>query len=107
LADFASPRGESASKVPSIFVPQNGIMSYFLFHGRVRNGILRVFCSAEQPEFRLKYLFVLAIPSSVELFFCRKFPTLVLSPPDILLESCGLLLDWLLILYQMKLSNSF
>jgi hypothetical protein len=94
-------------RFPSIFVPQNGILSCFLSRGRVRNGILRVFCSAEQPEFRLKYPFVPAIPSSVELYFCRKFPTLVLSPPDILLESCGLLLEWLLIFYPMKLSNSF
>ena len=41
------------------------------------------------------------------IMFCRKFPTLVLSPPDILLESCGLFSEWLLILYPMKLSNSF
>ena len=94
-------------RVPSIFVPRNGILSCFLFRGKVQNGILRVFCSAEQPEFRLKYPFVLAIPSSVELFFCRKFPTLVLSPPDILLTSCGLFLEWLLILYPMKLSILF
>jgi hypothetical protein len=38
----------------SILVPRNGIPSCFLFRGRVRNGIPRVFCSAEQPEFRRK-----------------------------------------------------
>ncbi len=31
----------------SIFVPQNGIPSCFLFCGKVRNGIPRVFCSGE------------------------------------------------------------
>jgi hypothetical protein len=85
--------------VPSIFVPRNGILSCFLFRGRVQNGILRVFCSAEQQEFRWKYPFVLDILSSNYLFFCRKFPTLVLSPPDILLKSRGLFSEWLLILY--------
>ncbi len=38
----------------SISVKRNGIPSCFLFRGRVRNGILRGFCSAEQPEFRRK-----------------------------------------------------
>ena len=94
-------------RVSSIFVPRNRILSCFLFRGRVRKGILRVFCSAGQPEFRRKYPFVRAIPSSVELFFCWKFPTLVLSPPDILLEICGLFSEWLLILYPLKPSNSF
>jgi hypothetical protein len=93
--------------VPSIFVPRNGILSCFLFRGRVRNGIRRVFCSAEQLEFRWKYPFVPAIPSSVELFLCRKFLTLVLTPLDILLKSWGLFSEWLLILYPMKLSKSF
>jgi hypothetical protein len=41
------------------------------------------------------------------IIFCWKFLTLVLSLPDILLESCGLFSEWLLILYLMKLSNSF
>jgi hypothetical protein len=41
------------------------------------------------------------------IMFCRKFRTLVLSPPDILLVSRGLFSEWLLILYPMKLSNSF
>jgi hypothetical protein len=36
----------------SIFVPRCGIPSIFLFRGMVRNGILRVFGSAEQPELR-------------------------------------------------------
>ncbi len=35
-----------------IFVPRYGIPSIFLFRGMVRNGIPRVLCSAEQPEFR-------------------------------------------------------
>ena len=94
-------------RVSSIFVPRNRILSCFLFRGRVRKGILRVFCATGQPEFRRKYPFVPAIPSSGELFFCRKFPSLVLSPPDILLESRGLFSEWLLILYLMKLENSF
>jgi hypothetical protein len=125
---------DGIQRVPSIFVPQNKILVIFSYAedsesnsnssfyfctternselfslpcGRVRNGILRVFCSAEQLEFRLKYLFVPAIPSSVVLFFCWKFPTLVPTPPDILLKSCGLFTQWLLILYPMKLSNSF
>ncbi len=38
----------------SIFVRRNEIPSCFLFRGRVRNGISRVFCSAEQPKFRRK-----------------------------------------------------
>ncbi len=38
-----------------------------------------VLCSAEQPEFRRKEPFVPSIPSSAELFFCRKFPTLGIS----------------------------
>jgi hypothetical protein len=44
-----------------------------------RNGSERnseSFSSAEQPEFRRKKPFVPSIPSSAELFFCRKFPTL-------------------------------
>jgi hypothetical protein len=90
-----------------LFFSMERILSCFLFCGRVRNRIPRVFCSAKQPEFRTKYPFVPTILSSTELFFCRKFPTLVLNPPDILLESCGLFLEWLLILYPMKLSNSF
>jgi len=44
------------------------------------------------------------ISSSYSVFrgiiFCLKFPTLALSPPDILLESCGLFSEWLLILTQ-------
>ena len=37
-----------------IVVQRNGIPNCFLFRGRVRNGIPRGFCSAEQPEFRRK-----------------------------------------------------
>ncbi len=43
----------------------------------IRNGIPRVFCSAEQPEFRRNKPIVPSIPSSAEQFFCRKLPTLV------------------------------
>ncbi len=38
----------------SIFVQWNGIPSCFIFRGRGWNGIQRVFCSAEQLEFRRK-----------------------------------------------------
>ncbi len=85
------------------FVARKGIPSCVLFRGRVRNGIPRIFiyfgsternselcslprkgsernseifCSAEEPEFRRKWPFVPTIPSSAELFFWRKFPTL-------------------------------
>jgi hypothetical protein len=60
----------------SIFVPWHGIPSCFLFCGMVRNGIPRVFCSAEQPEFRRNQATVPSIPSSEKKFFCRKLPTL-------------------------------
>jgi hypothetical protein len=67
-------------RVPSIFVPRNGILSCFSLP-RKGSEWNRVFCSAGQPEFRRKYPFVPAISSSVEFFFCLKFPTQVLSPP--------------------------
>ncbi len=63
----------------SIFVQLNGIPSCFLFCVRVRNGIPRVFSSEEQPEFPWKQPFVSSIPSFTELFFCRKFPTLLMD----------------------------
>jgi hypothetical protein len=40
------------------------------------DGIPRVFCSAEQPEFRRYKPIVPSFPSSAEYFFCRKLPTL-------------------------------
>jgi hypothetical protein len=46
------------ARVASIFVPQNGILSCFLSPGNVWNVIQRVFCS-------MKYPFVPSIPSSV------------------------------------------
>jgi hypothetical protein len=46
--------GTEFREYASNFVPRSGIPSYFLFRGRVRNGIPRGFCSAEQPEFRRK-----------------------------------------------------
>jgi hypothetical protein len=120
-------------RVPSIFVLQNRIPFIFssaedsepnsessfyfwsternseLFtlprKGSERNSESCLFCgTAGIPS---EITFVPAIPSSVELFFCQKFPTLVPTPPDILVESCGLFSEWLLILYPMKLSNSF
>jgi hypothetical protein len=51
---FSLPRGFGTEfrEFASIFVPRNRIRSCFLFRGRLRNGIPRVLCSAEQPEFR-------------------------------------------------------
>ncbi len=96
--------GTEFREFASIFVLRNGIPSDFLFRLRVWNEIPRVccyfysternselfslprkgsernserFCSAEQPEFRRKEPFVPSIPPSAELFFCRKFPTLL------------------------------
>jgi hypothetical protein len=60
----------------SIFVPWYRIPSISPLWGTVRNGIPRVFCSAEQPEFRRNKAIVPSIPSSAEIFFCRKLPTL-------------------------------
>ncbi len=50
----------------SIFVPRYRIPSFFLLCGMIRNGIPRVFCSAEQPEFRRNKPIVPSIPSSAE-----------------------------------------
>ena len=124
---------DGIQRVPSIFVPQNRIPvifssaedsepyseSSFYFCSTERNSELFSFPRKGSEWNSESFLFcgTAGIPSeipicsgyssSVELFFCRKFPTLVLSPPDILLESCGLFSEWLLILYPMKLSNSF
>ena len=95
--------GRKFWELASSLVPWNGIHSCFLFRWRVWKAFLRVclyicsternselfslprkgsernsesFCSGEQPEFRRKLPFVPSIPSSAELFFCRKFPTL-------------------------------
>jgi hypothetical protein len=115
------------------FCPQNRIPVIFSFaEVSERNfGSSFYFCSTERNSelFSLprkgsernseSFLFrgTAGIPSEIPIcssyfifrgiMFCRKFPTLVLSPPDILLESCGLFSEWLLILYLMKLSNSF
>jgi hypothetical protein len=62
-----------------IFVPRYRIPSISLLCRKVWNRSPRVFCSAEQPEFRRNKSIVLSIPSSAEFFFCRKFPTLVLA----------------------------
>jgi hypothetical protein len=50
----------------SNFVPWYRIPSIFLFCGTVRNGIPRIFCSAEQPEFLQNRPIVPSIPSSAE-----------------------------------------
>jgi hypothetical protein len=50
----------------SNFVPWYRIPSIFLLCGTVRNGIPRIFCSAEQPEFRQNKPIVPSIPSSAE-----------------------------------------
>ncbi len=50
----------------SNFVPWYRIPSIFLLCGIVRNGIPRIFCSAEQPEFRRNKPIVPSIPSSTE-----------------------------------------
>jgi hypothetical protein len=47
----------------------NGILRCFLCRRRVRNGIPKAFCPAEQPEIRQKQPFV---PSSPDLFFCQE-----------------------------------
>jgi hypothetical protein len=61
----------------SIFVPWYRISSIFILCGTVRNGIPRVFCSAEQPEFRQDKPIVPSIPSFAETNFCWKLPTLL------------------------------
>ncbi len=50
----------------SIFVPWYRILSIFLLCGMVRNGILRIFCSAEQPEFHRNKPIVPSFSSSAE-----------------------------------------
>ncbi len=50
----------------SIFVPLYRIPSIFLLQGMIRNGIPRVFCSAEQPEFRRNEPIVPSSTSSAE-----------------------------------------
>ena len=120
-------------RVPSTFVPQNRIPVIFSSAEDSERNSKSFFyiCSTEQNSelFSLprkgsernseSFLFrgTAGIPSEIpicsgysvfrEIFFCWKFLTLVLSPPDILLESCGLFSEWLLILYLVKLSNSF
>ncbi len=101
------------------FCPQNRIPVIFSFaEDSERNfGSSFYFCSTERNSERFLFRGTAGIPSEIPIcsgyfifrgiMFCRKFPTLVLSPPDILLESCGLFSEWLLILYLMKLSNSF
>jgi hypothetical protein len=63
----------------SIFVSWYRIPSIFLLCGMVQNGIPRVFCSSEQPEFFGNKPIVPSIPSSGEYFFWRKLQTLHLT----------------------------
>jgi hypothetical protein len=51
-----------------IFVPRYRIPSISLLCRKVWNRSPRVFCSAEQPEFRRNKSIVLCIPSSAEFF---------------------------------------
>ncbi len=92
-------RGRVRSRILRLcfyFCSRNWIPSFFLFRGRVRNGIPRGFCSAEQLEFNRKWLFVASIPSSTELFFCWKFSTLVIN---LLLVFPSVLMSPLLLVY--------
>jgi hypothetical protein len=124
---------DGIQRVPSIFVPRNRIPvifssvedsernseSSFYFCSREWNSELFSLPRKGSERNSESFLFrgTAGIPSEIPIcsgysvfrgiFFCWKFPTLVLSPPDILLESCGLFSEWLLILYPMKLSNSF
>jgi hypothetical protein len=66
----------------SIFVPWYGIPGIFLLCRTVRNGIPRVFCSAEQPESRRNKPIVPSIPSLWNNYFCQKWPTLPLCPTE-------------------------
>jgi hypothetical protein len=73
----------------SNFVPWYRIPSIFLLCGTVRNGIPRVFCSAEQPTFRRNKPIVPSIPSSAEYFFCCKLPTLSRSEEPTCYRRCS------------------
>jgi hypothetical protein len=91
LFSLAWDGSEKNSESLPVFFSRNGIPSYFLFHGIVRKGILRVclyfcatvwnsehfslpwnasernsesFCSTEHPEFRRNKPLVSSIPSS-------------------------------------------
>jgi hypothetical protein len=80
-------RGMVQNRIPRVcfyFCSMYRILSIFLLCVTVRNGIPRVFCSAEQPEFRRNKPIV---PSSVfrGIIFCRILPTLVV----ILFYCCG------------------
>ncbi len=66
---FGSKERKGTPRVSFFFCSTEWNSELFPLRGRVRNGIPRAFCSAEQPEFRRKKPFVSSIPSSVELFF--------------------------------------
>jgi hypothetical protein len=66
--------GTELCKFAYFFVPRNGIPIFILFCGRVRNGIPRVFCSKGNNWNFVGITIFPSIPSSAELFFCRKIP---------------------------------
>jgi hypothetical protein len=74
---FAEGFGTELWDFASIFVPRNGIPSYFLFRGRVRNGIPRFSVPRNsRNSVGNNHLFRLfRLPRNY--FFFRKFPTLV------------------------------
>jgi hypothetical protein len=51
---YADWFGREFREFASFFGPRNGIPSCFILCGSVRNGILRILCSVEQPEYRRK-----------------------------------------------------
>jgi hypothetical protein len=66
---FSLPRNGlelNSERLLVFFVSQNRIPSIFRLCGMVRNGIPRVLCSTEQPEFRRNKLIIRSIPSSAE-----------------------------------------
>jgi hypothetical protein len=65
-AGFSEWFGTEFQVFASIFVSRNGIQSCFFFRGMVQNGIPKVSCSAEQPEFHQNKPIVPFIPSSAE-----------------------------------------
>jgi hypothetical protein len=58
--------GIMATTVQTINADTAELVATTLLCGMVRNGIPRVFCSAEQPEFRRNKPIAPSIPSSAE-----------------------------------------
>ncbi len=76
--EFSVPRNgsEQNSERLLLFCSMVQNSEKFPLWGTFPNRILRVFCSAEQPEFRRNKPIVPSIPPSAEQFFCQIFPTL-------------------------------